>query len=174
MFYIVIIIMLFLLIFIPLPIKISLSYINKEFAFKIYNIKIDIKKIKTKSQKKEKAKHKKRRRLPVTDILNTLIQNKFKPSIKSRIHIMYGFDDAALTGITYGIFNIVCTFIFQVLNLVMNVKNFNMNIEPCFNKKIFDVKFDCIIFISLANVIYIMIKFIYINHCEQNKHCFST
>ena len=172
MFYIIIIIM--LLFFIPFPVSISLSYIDKEFAFKIYNIKIDIKKIKAKNQKKKKSKHKKRKRVPVTDIFNILIQNKFKPSVKSRIHMMYGFDDAALTGITYGIFNIVCTFIFQVLNLVMNVKKFNTNIEPCFNKKIFDVKFNCIIFISLANVIYIMIKFIHINHRAQNKQCLST
>lgn len=148
-----------LLIFFPIPIKIIFTYFEKTVTLKIFNIKIDILKlIKNKNINKSSKKFTKKN-INYMNLLSIYTNGKFKPLINIKIFITYGFNDAAYTGIIYGLLNAIFALQYQLISQIFTIKKYDFKLNPNFKKNIFDFNLNCIIFISLANVIYIVIRF---------------
>jgi len=173
-------IVIILLIFLPLPIKVSLvSYDNRIFLY-VFRIKFDIKKkiqkliiyhkAKIELEQRENLKVKVKVRNKVTDkkqrfrfslesvkrFIRKLCNISFKPLLRLKINLNYGFNDAALTGISFGLINCISPILYRVTDIFFKVKNYEYNVNPDFNSQNFKYKVEIksIIFISLANVMY--------------------
>jgi len=173
-------IVIFILVFLPLPIKISLvSYDNRVYLY-VFRIKFDIQKkirkliiyhkAKIEFQQKENLKVKVKVRNKVTDkkqrfrfslesvkgFIRKLCNISFKPLLRLKINLNYGFNDAALTGITFGLINCISPILYRFTDIFFKVKNYEYNVKPDFNSQNFKYKIEIksIIFVSFANVIY--------------------
>lgn len=155
---------LFALLLIPLPVKISTVYDNRLLAIKIYNHKIELQ---SKHEVKENAKAAISMDINIKPILKFLQKNRLKPSLRLNLKLVYGFGDAAYTGIFYGIIHAVCPFLIELLKGIAKVKKSKMSINPEFDKSIFNLQISSIIFINLVQVIYIAINIIKI--IKSNK-----
>jgi len=167
---IAIIIGIIILIFLPLPIKVSVVSFDNRVILSIYNHKIDVmSRVKAaRAAKRTELKVKKtiKRNREWLKVNSTTVRNfiryinckKFKPTLKLRIDLNYGFDDAAVTGMAYGLFNCASPIFYKAVDILFKVKNYKYNVNPDFNSKkfIYKIEIKSIIFISLANVIYMM------------------
>lgn len=149
-----ILILLFIII-IPLPIKLSLIYMNNNLSILLFNKPLNLKK--KKKEKKTKAKPSKFTLESVKRLINKLECNPYKPKIKFNLTIDYGFDDAALTGVSYGIINALSYNLYQLIHKFFKIKDFNININPNFENKIIYLNITGIIYINIAQIIYIAI-----------------
>lgn len=165
-----IIIGIIVLIFLPFPIKVSFTYFDNRIFLSIYNHRIDVMRKINRAQTLKKAgiktENKLKKKKDLFKINSDTIRNficdlnckKFKPFLKLKIDLNYGFDDAAATGIAYGLFNCISPIFFKAMDIFFKVKKYKYNVNPDFNSKIFKYKVEMksIIFISLANVIYMI------------------
>jgi Protein of unknown function (DUF2953). len=92
---------------------------------------------------------------------------KFKPALKLKLDLVYGLDDAAYTALLHGIITSLYPILIQFLNLLFNMKENNIKIQPEFNKFILKLEIDSIIFINLAKVIYMSL--ITYRHLKQSN-----
>ena len=154
-------------------------YLNENYKikFRLYlfrKIKIfDIDIVKTKL---ERAKIKKQ----IKGLENKLKQNKnnfdldfikFIKLINIRIKqmnlkIRVGADNAAITAILVGIGYLLCSNLFK--NKINNFEEQKYVIEPIYNKKILNIKFEGIFFVDMTNIIYIMFKILEKRRVEKN------
>lgn len=139
---------LIILLFIPIPLITKIKYQRKLDIF-IYNKKISIHKNKNKNKKKSKSRKK--------------IKLLWKPYIKVNIKLLYGFDDAAATAISYGLIFSVLPLIKRLLSKYFNVKGFSQDIKLDYKRKIFDLYIRCIILFNIAQIIVNLIYIIYLN-----------
>lgn len=93
------------------------------------------------------------------DIIKDTFSNS-KQSIKKTINIKkldlnidFGLSDAALTGISTGVLWASVYSVFSVLTKIVTVHKHNFKIDPIFNKTVFTVKCDGIIYARLVNII---------------------
>lgn len=137
---------LLILLFIPIPLITKIKYHRKLDIF-IYNKKISIHKNKNKKKSKNRKK----------------IKLLWKPYIKVNIKLLYGFDDAAATAISYGLIFSVLPLIKRLLSKFFNVKGFSQDIKLDYKRKIFDLYIRCIILFNIAQIIVNLIYIIYLN-----------
>lgn len=153
------ILILLLIFLIPIPIKFKVKYSKKELRFILYNIDITNKMNYIKNKTKLDIKYKEDR-IPIFSntlkvSLNSLKAIKFKPSLKIKINIEYGLDDAAQTAFAFGLLSTFVSILLKASSSFIHIKDEKVNIKPEFNKLILILEIDSIIFINLAKVIYI-------------------
>lgn len=145
-----------LLLIIPIPIKFKLSYVDKNLNVYVYNINV-LKKIN--SLKKKSSNKNKNKKKPSLEnfkfIISSLDQNKFKPTLRLKLNSEYGLDDAACTAVFYGLISTFYPFLLRILDCFFKIKKQSIYIVPNFNKFIFKLEVNSIIFVNLAKVIYI-------------------
>lgn len=169
------IILFFLLItivlFLPIPFKIYISFEDNELIVKLYNKKIftfgeNLKKSSSNKTKKKEPKIKfyKNKKLSPKKLITKMKNSKFKPYLNFQGFLSFGLEDAALCAILYGI---SCNFTYilkVILSKFLNLKFFNMSIEPKFNTKTLFFNIRSIFYLSIANIIYIL--FLILNSFE--------
>ena len=161
---VVFIIILTLLMFIPIPLKLRLELNKDEANLYIYFKKINLKdKLKAKNESKSKPKAKlfvhkvlnKPNFLNTSNLYSTLKSNKHKPSLKVLIELEFGFEDAAFTGIFYGISSIVYPFLYQSLKLFFIVPSYIYKPTPNFENTCFKLNIQSIFSLNMVKAIYI-------------------
>lgn len=177
---------LFLIFIIPFPVKIYFMYDMQEFIIKVLwkTYKFTPKDI-TKRQRETIDKSEEN----IKKGLNTkrftfkqikymwlgLKNNPLKPSIKMSIELTYGLDDAALTGIFYGLIHYLYSYIQYYVYSCFKVKEMTLNLHPEFNKKIINTEMNSIIYINLVKIIYMFIIIFKNIHSAKKdfKNCVS-
>ncbi|MDR3596714.1 DUF2953 domain-containing protein [Clostridium sp.] len=163
-----------LIFFIPIPIKFSIYYSAEDYYIKLYKIVIVSKKkdiikkdiikkdIKYKSEPEVKDKFNLLsflyKNINLKSFLSNLYRLKFKPLLRIKFSLHYSFNDAAKTAVSYGVLCQLPQIIFLLSSIPFNVRKFDFKINPIFEDK-FLLKFETssIIFLSLANIIYMII-----------------
>lgn len=160
MFHILLLLVVFVLLFIPIPIKISVKILNNKYYIYVYGKEL---KMNTKNEKSTNKHHDKKdfknTLKSAFKFINRLKEHPFKPTLKLKINLNYGLDDAALTGITYGFFNALFYSFFPILNTIFKIKCFNVDIHPLFNEKKFYLCATSIIYINIVKIIYIVLAY---------------
>lgn len=133
-----------ILLFIPIPLIIKVKYSDK-LEFFIYNKKLTLSKKKGKRIKSKK------------------IKVFWKPYIKIHIKLLYGFDDAAVTAISYGLIFSILPVLKNITSKFFNVKGFTPDIKLDYKNTIFNLYIKCIIFINIAQIIVDLVYIIYSN-----------
>ena len=153
------------LIFIPIPVKTRLSYNDGLCNFYIYKykLKIDSKTVVNYIQKKDiKSKISKKKTLytnmfkNASKLIEKLCANKLKAGLKLKIDLCFGHPDAACTAILFGLLNACIAPSLELLSFIFRLKKHNFKILPSFNKPVLKLEVNSIIFVSFANVIYMM------------------
>lgn len=167
--FIKILIIIAVLMFIPLPFSIRLHYIDEPEIY-IYRFKLNIKNIHMKIMKRKFKKEKCYKNDENKDLISKLMYYKemiidiggikYKPKLRLKLKSHYGLDDAALTGISYGVISAFLANMYEVLKIFFSIKQYDISVEPEYNKLTFDCDLKCIIFISLAKIIYMGIFFL--------------
>ncbi|KEI17393.1 DUF2953 domain-containing protein [Clostridium haemolyticum] len=145
---------------VPLPLLLEIIYEDNKLYVYIYNLKIypSSKIIKSMPEPKPDG------ILPKLVYINTFktIYQKcrhyiYDSILNININIIYGFQDASITGIFFGVLQSAVSSFYSLLNSVFSLNDFNSNICPVFNNSIFKIKIKSIIFINLGKIIYISI-----------------
>lgn len=161
-----------LIFFIPFPIHTTFEYKNSNLSIYLYKQRIyPSRKLKRKIKKKIK---KVNCNIPypktfyldvIKKIYNKLVNIIFKSTLYLDIDLNYGFEDAYITGVLYGILQSIFSIIYSLISYVFKLKKFRLNINPIFNKSILNFTIKSIIFINLAKIIYIALSaFIYVKN----------
>lgn len=171
-YFLIILFALILLSLIPIPVKTRFYYEDNDYILYIYSYRIKLNKPKEKEEEKECEEEEEK--LPkearknifsqetlssVKRFLDKLACSKFKIRLKFSLDMCYGFGDAAFTAVSFGILNAFIPLLYQTLNVIFKVKKFNYNIEPDMQNTAINVQVNSIFFVSLANVIYMLIMF---------------
>ncbi|MCL2322619.1 MAG: DUF2953 domain-containing protein [Oscillospiraceae bacterium] len=164
---ITIIIILFIL-FCPIPIILkaninedggSLTLYKKTFNFPSSKISTitngTFEKKPTKKPKKKKKKSK--IKIDVLKLISSINSIKFKPTFRMKLNIQYGFEDAMITGISYGFIGSILYFLKWIIDIPFKSKKYDFKIAPIFDKNILLLFLDCIIWLNIAKILYIMI-----------------
>lgn len=163
-----------LIIFLPIPIKINIYYSGVNYYIKLYGFTIispsKIKKTKKLFPKAESTLNNKSHRLKnfykkidlksleYKALISKLYNSKFKPLLKIDLSFNYSLNDAARTAIFYGVLCQTPPLIYLILNILFNIRKFNLKINPIFEDKFFlKIETSSIFFLSFANIIYIII-----------------
>ena len=163
-----------LIFFIPIPIKFNIYYSTINYYIKLYGLTIISKK---KSAYKEKHYHKVKpslkkehnffssfynnkdlKSISLKPLISNLYNLKFKPLLTIKFSLDYSLNDAAKTAIFYGVLCQIPPLIYVLINIPFNTYKFNFKINPIFQDKfLLKIETSSIIFISFANIIYIII-----------------
>jgi hypothetical protein len=156
-----------IILFIPIPFSIRLRYIDEPEVY-VYSFKLNLRRIqniikkrkakKTDCDEEDKDKYSKLKYYK--EIISNIGRLRFKPNLKLRLKSHYGLNDAAVTGISYGIISGALAACYEVLNKFFNIKEYDLSVRPEYNKLTFDCDIKCIIFINLAKIIYMVIIFL--------------
>jgi hypothetical protein len=152
-----------LLLLLPIKVKLTLIYENNKINIYIFNKQIN-KKSKAAEEKVNinlsKAFKFKLKRFMPKDIKGSIIRlkkNKLKPGLKLSFVINYGFDDAAVTGVSYGILQSSSSLIYTLISFIFKVKNYNFEVTPHFNTSMLNFRITGIISANLVQIIYMLI-----------------
>lgn len=74
--------------------------------------------------------------------------------------LSFGFDDAYITGVSYGIFYTFLASLAAYIKGHLNLDIKSVNLKPVFNKYVFDLVLNCIIDIKIGHIITGLAKFI--------------
>jgi len=163
-----------LIFFIPIPIKFNIYCSTIDYYVKLYGLTIISKKrskYKGKHSPKIKPSIKKEHKLfssfynniglkpmDFKSLISTLYNLKFKPLLKIKSSLDYSLNDAARTAIFYGVLYQTPPLIYSLINIPFKTFKFNFKINPIFEDKfLLKIETSSIIFISFANIIYIII-----------------
>ncbi|MCE5220997.1 MAG: DUF2953 domain-containing protein [Clostridium sp.] len=165
--------MILLIFFIPIPIKFNIYYSTINYYLKLYGLTIISKKKsshKIKDHKIDfsiKKEHKffssfykniDLKSIDFKSLISTLFNLKFKPLLKVKSSLDYSLNDAARTAIFYGILYQTPLLIYFFMNIPFKTYKFSFKINPIFEDKfLLKIETSSIIFISFANIIYIII-----------------
>lgn len=162
MYYIIAIILLLILLFFPFSLKLSVIYKDGNLHVFILNKQLNIKeklgKHKATPVTAKKAEFKFINFLPnnIRKLIYKLSNSKHKLSAKIFFDLNYGFDDAAATGITYGLLSGLKSPLYNQFSFLLKVKKYEFNIIPHFNDPMFNFRLNCIISFNLAKIIYML------------------
>ena len=145
------------LLLVPFPIKIKFKLINKKFYLFIYSFRIDISKNIKKYNAETIKKKKTFRKTSIIELLHKFDKNPMKPYNYFSINMDYGFEDAAFTGLFYGMIYNTYPWIYKFLSIFLNVKKYNFSVKPHFNKSFFNLEINSIFLLNIVNVICIII-----------------
>lgn len=155
---------LIILLFIPIPIKIYIIYDENTLTLKLGNKVFSLDKLKFKNINKDfliKKINKKEsmQKLSFKSILGYFKNASSKPKLQINVDLNYGFEDAYITAISYGIFYSIYPFILTLINSCFTIKKESFYIKPHFNKNknVFNFKIKGIFFMSIAKIMYIYI-----------------
>lgn len=174
-FLLIILLVLFL---IPIPIKLSIFYSKEDYYIKLYKRKILSKKDRVeldeslnntkafidkfkKSNLKDRLSETIKSKVFFNIITKELKKNKFKPTLKFNGYSDYSLGDAANTALFLGFISCFLPIFYKFLLLFFKIKKSKLPVNPVFKDfKFFEFYFQSIMFISLGQVIYILIIFI--------------
>lgn len=173
-FLFIVLLIIIILIILPLPLKISIYFSQENYYIKLFNFfTIRNKKTKTvtdtpiSSQKKsspKKEKDKLKIKIPYIKIIKKINNIKFKPTLRIKGTIDYSLNDSSQTAIAYGLLHSFIPIIYKSINTFLKIKKYKININPIFKDRFFyEIKFNCIFFISIGQIInmfFIIIKLI--------------
>lgn len=160
MLWIPIIIVIVLLI--PIRLKITVLYEDKFINVYIFNREL---KLQRKAAEKEaNIKNAKRadrllkKFLPkdISSVIANLSKNRFKPRLKLKLEINFGFDDAALTGVTSGILHSFSPVMYELCGKIFNITTYDYIITPQFNNPVLNFRISSIFSLNLAKIIYMV------------------
>jgi Protein of unknown function (DUF2953). len=157
--WIIIFIFIIFIFLVPIRLKFTIIFENNKFNLYLFNIKLNKKKKKEKKVSKKNKPKASFLKDPLK-ILSNLYFNKFKPKLSIEASINYGFDDAAITGICYGILHSLSSYIFLLTNCITKIKKYEFNVNPHFNEETFNFRISSIISLNLAKLIYMGILII--------------
>jgi hypothetical protein len=89
-------------------------------------------------------------------IINKIIGFKFKPTLTLTTKLEYGFDDAALVAILFGLIHSTYSFLYLLLLNFVKVKNVDHKLIPHFKEKKLNIEISSIIYTNLAKIIYML------------------
>lgn len=151
----------------PIPIKITLNYSNNILGIFVYKKKL---KLKFSSKKDLKAKTAKINSLKsyktiksifksytfsdIKQIIYKISNSKFKPTLKINTKLEYGFDDAALVAILYGLIHSFYSFLYLLLLNFFRVKDIGIKVTPHYKENNINLEISSIIYINLTKIIY--------------------
>lgn len=157
--FIIIILIVFLtIIFIPIPLKLTLKLNKDEASLYFYSKKIKLKNQSEATKKAKIIKHKVIHRpkfLNTENLYFTLKSNNYKPTLKILIELEFGFEDAALTGLFYGLSSTIYPFLYQYLKLFFKVPSYVLEPTPNFENICFKLNIESIFSLSIVKAIYI-------------------
>lgn len=155
-------IMILFILFFKIPIKFDVLITKNKKVFRVFN-----KSLLKKSNVSNKSKSRKRKlddllsKVFLRDFLASINRIKRKPKVKLEGFINYSLGDASLTAISYGLFSTFAAFLFKISKNLVDYKKSNLVINPLLEKNFnYALKFKCIIYISLVQIIHITILFI--------------
>ena len=168
----IILFILLLIIFLPIRIKVKVIYENNKLKIYIFNklINKSSEENETNKTKKRKSKIKTKTTFPKGRDLIEHIYNEYfskdpykskmkrllMPSIAIKCNVTYGFEDASITGISYGILSTIPEELRHIIEKRLKLKGYVINIEPKFNSQLFKVKILSIFSLNLVQIIYIL------------------
>ncbi|WP_139904295.1 DUF2953 domain-containing protein [Clostridium thermarum] len=162
MYYIVGIILLLVILFFPLSIKLSVLYKDGHFNIFIYNkqlkLKKKVEKHKATPATAQKAEFNLVNFLPekLRKVIYKVSDEKRKLPAKIDFDLHYGFDDAAVTAIFYGILNGLNSLLYNQFSFLLDIKKYEYHIVPHYNDPMFNFRLNCIISFNLAKIIYML------------------
>lgn len=174
------------LLFIPIPLKIYILYKNNKLIIRFYkfslypskdlkNMPTTVAKVKEKSKltvdfKKAFDKH------TIKQIFHRFCKSKLKPSLKLDFNLDYGFEDAALTGLSYGLLNSFFVPLQNILSSLFKIKKLQLNAMPDFNGSNLNLEIKSIIYINIVQIINICftIGLILFKSYRNNKYIHKT
>lgn len=146
--------LLFLIIFIPFPIIFKINYLDNNLQVIIFNLKIN-----KKSKKINKTDHNisDNKKLNLINYFHLLEDIKIKPYLIINGYFNYSLGNPSLTAISYGFLSSLMPFVYKYISKHFKLINFKLNLSPVF-QDIINIKFKikCILFVSLAQVIYML------------------
>lgn len=181
-----IIFLIVLLLFIPIPLKIYVCYKNNKFIIKFYKVTLypskhlkDMSKIYSKAKEKNKLTtnfKKNFNKHTIQEIFHSLCKSKLKPRLKLDFNIDYGFEDAALTALSYGLLNSIFAPLQHILYSFFKVKKLQFNALPDFDGSKLNLEIKSIISISIAQIINMsfIIGFILFKAYKKHKYIHKT
>lgn len=158
----IIILLSLVIFFLKIPIKLKVSITKNEKRILVFNRNL-IKKF-TYHKKKKHNKQKfylLQSKVFLSQFLSSMNKIKRKPQVKINGFINYSLGDASHTAICYGLFSTFASFLFKFSKIFFDYKKSNLTINPLLEKNMdYALKFECIIYISLVQIIHITILFI--------------
>lgn len=162
MFYIIGLVLVVILFF---PIHIKLTVIYKDGLLHVYffskelNIKKKTTEKKVNLETSKKVHFKLINFLPdkVRKMIYKVSSSKHKLKAKLNFELNYGFEDAAITGFLFGVFNGLSSFIYKQFEYLLKVVKYEFNVIPHFNEPMFNFRLNCIISFNLAKIIYMLL-----------------
>lgn len=158
----------------PIPLKITLKYSNKTLEVFIYNKKLK-KKALSKSDIKNSSEINLSKSIELKDmkqIFNKVKKLKLKFALSLNTKLEYGFDDAALVAILFGLIHSAYSLLYSLLINYVEVKKINLKVIPHFEESDFNMETLGIIYMNLVKIIYmafiILICLIKIKHKKTN------
>ncbi|MDP4089131.1 MAG: DUF2953 domain-containing protein [Bacillota bacterium] len=163
MLYIFVVVFLIILL---VPIRIKLTVIYKDGKLHVYlfskelNIKTKTAEQKVSVNTAKKVHFKLINFLPdkLRKIIYKASNNKHKLNAKLKFQLDYGFEDAALTGIFFGVLNGLSGFVYKQFQFLLKINRYEFNIVPHFNEVMFNFSANCIISFNLVKIIYMLIS----------------
>ena len=162
------------IILLPIPLKTTLKYSNKTLEVFVYN-----KKVKTKAISKSDVKN-----FPDINLFKSFELKDMKPifyrvrrlrlkfALSLNTKLEYGFDDAALVAILFGLIHSSYSFLYSSLSNFVEVKNITLKVTPHFEESDFKMETLGIIYMNLVKIIYmafiVLICLIKIMHKKSN------
>lgn len=140
-----------IILLLPFKVKVTFIYQDSKIHIYLFNKQIGMKE-KLAEDKTSKRTYKKLR-----IFADKLTRNKFKPGLSLDWELNYGFEDAALTGISYGIFSTIFGVMYELIGMIFKIKAFKFSINPQFNNPTLNIRISSIISLNLAKIIYIVI-----------------
>ncbi|MBU3186121.1 DUF2953 domain-containing protein [Clostridium estertheticum] len=149
----------------PIHLKITLKYTNKVLEIYIYKKKLEVNKSLYRNSKDQlKAKPTKiffkplnLRDIDLSDI-NLIIHKfkklKFKPTLTLNTKLEYGFDDAALVAIVFGLIHSTYSLLYLILINFVKIKNIDLKVTPQFKENNLNMEISSIIYINFVKIIY--------------------
>jgi hypothetical protein len=158
----------------PIPLKITLKYANKTLEVFIYNKKMKRKAL-SKSDIKNLSEINLSKSLELKDIkqiYNRFKKLKLKFALSLSTKLEYGFDDAALVAILFGLIHSSYSFLYSLLMNYVEVKKMTIKVIPHFEENDFNMETLGIIYMNLVKIIYMafimLICLIKIKHKKTN------
>lgn len=144
--------LLFLIIFIPFPIIFKINYLDNNLQVIIFNFKIN-----KKSKKINKSEHNNNKKLNQINYFHLFEDIKIKPYLIIKGYFNYSLGNPSFTAISYGFLSSFMPFVYKYISKHFKLINFKLNLNPIF-QDIINIKFKikCILFVSLAQVIYML------------------
>jgi len=165
--FILIILLALIILLFPIHLKITLKYSNKLLGISFNSKKLKLKKTLKKNSVTDVVSKSIKRilgSLTLNDIkliVYTIKDFKFKAKLTLNTKLEYGFDDAALVAILFGLIHSIYSFLYLALTNFVNVETIDFNVIPHFKENDVNIDFLSIIYINLAKIIYMAFMIFY-------------